>query len=165
MEFLETVFDSRDEKKLTVNWINSLHFDLGLPAEVLFPAVDSLYNAHKKWLDRCTLLRDNLLSLHILLTEILRTAALAISTPLSSTSSVCKEGGRAEEKEEEDRDKFDLIHRKREMVKNYGKKMFRKVGIIRCFAICGIWEICFGLSCCNVQSILTFCSACVPGTV
>ena len=43
-----------------------------------------------------------------------------------------------EEEDEEDRDKFDLIHRKREMVKNYGKKMFRKVSIItRNFAICG----------------------------
>ena len=43
-----------------------------------------------------------------------------------------------EEEDEEDRDKFDLIHRKREMVKNYGKKMFRKVSIItHHFAICG----------------------------
>ena len=55
-------------------------------------------------------------------------AALASSTPLSSTSSVCREGGTAEGEEEgDDREKFDLIHRKREMVKNYGKKMFRKV--------------------------------------
>ncbi|CAI8055933.1 Patatin-like phospholipase domain-containing protein 7 [Geodia barretti] len=50
---------------------------------------------------------------------------LAISTSLSSASSVSREGG-TEEEEEEDRDKFDLIHRKREMVQNYGKKMFRK---------------------------------------
>lgn len=43
-----------------------------------------------------------------------------------------------EEEDEEDRDKFDLIHRKREMVKNYGKKMFRKVSIIiDNFATCG----------------------------
>lgn len=40
-----------------------------------------------------------------------------------------------EEEDEEDRDEFDLIHRKREMVKNYGKKMFRKVS--NNFAICG----------------------------
>ena len=44
-----------------------------------------------------------------------------------SDASMEAEGVGGDGEAESERDKYDIIHRKREMVKNYGKRMFRRV--------------------------------------